>query len=100
MNSCLLPRRPRKTFSSPPLFRVTPLLRLQLSTIRWKVFLLGEAMNHYDAKIALEEFQEEALLPHPVNLRHILFPPQLAPPHPHPRPPALLPSLTLSPTLH
>src|SRR5260370_42200625 len=79
MKSCLLPRRPRKTFSSPPLFRGTPLLRLQLSTIRWKVFLLGEAMYHYDARIALEELQEEALLPHPVKLRDMILRTKLGP---------------------
>ena len=30
-------------------------------------------MYHYDAKIALEELQEEALLPHPVKLRDMIM---------------------------
>jgi isochorismate hydrolase len=41
--------------------------------------LLGEAMYHYDAKIALEELQEEALLPHPVKLRDMILRTQLGP---------------------
>jgi hypothetical protein len=34
---------------------------------------------HYDAKIALEELQEEALLPHPVKLRDMILRTQLGP---------------------
>jgi type II secretory pathway predicted ATPase ExeA len=30
-------------------------------------------MYHYDAQTALEELQEEALLPHPVKLRDIIL---------------------------
>jgi hypothetical protein len=41
--------------------------------------LLGEAMYHYDAKIALEELQEEAMLPHPVKLRDMILRTQLGP---------------------
>ena len=40
---------------------------------------LGEAMYHYDARIALEELQEEALLPHPVKLRDMILRMQLGP---------------------
>ncbi|MGA2811094.1 MAG: hypothetical protein ABSG16_06825 [Candidatus Acidiferrum sp.] len=36
-------------------------------------------MYHYDAKIALEELQEEALLPHPVKLRDMILRTKLAP---------------------
>jgi hypothetical protein len=36
-------------------------------------------MYHYDAKIALEELQEEALLPHPVKLRDMILRNQLGP---------------------
>lgn len=36
-------------------------------------------MYHYDAKIALEELQEEALLPHPVKLRDMILRTQLGP---------------------
>ena len=36
-------------------------------------------MYHYDARIALEELQEEALLPHPVKLRDMILRVQLAP---------------------
>lgn len=37
-------------------------------------------MYHYDAKTALEELQEDALLPHPVKLRDMILRIQLAPP--------------------
>jgi len=40
---------------------------------------LGEAMYHYDARIALEELQEDALLPHPVKLRDMILRTQLRP---------------------
>jgi hypothetical protein len=30
-------------------------------------------MYHYDARIALEELQEDALLPHPVKLRDMIL---------------------------
>jgi hypothetical protein len=40
---------------------------------------LGEAMYHYDARIALEELQEDALLPHPVKLRDMILRNQLGP---------------------
>jgi hypothetical protein len=36
-------------------------------------------MYHYDAKAALEELQEEALLPHPVKLRDLILRTQLGP---------------------
>ena len=36
-------------------------------------------MYHYDVKIALEELQEEALLPHPVRLRDMILRTQLDP---------------------
>jgi hypothetical protein len=36
-------------------------------------------MYHYDAAIALEELQEESLLPHPVKLRDMILRHQLAP---------------------
>lgn len=36
-------------------------------------------MYHYDATIALEELQEEALLPHPVKLRDMILRTQLGP---------------------
>ena len=36
-------------------------------------------MYHYDAKIALEELTEEALLPHPVRLRDMILRTQLGP---------------------
>jgi hypothetical protein len=42
-------------------------------------FPLGEAMYHYDVKIALEELQEEAQLPHPVRLRDMILRTQLGP---------------------
>ncbi|HXJ13924.1 MAG TPA: hypothetical protein VNH19_16735 [Candidatus Limnocylindrales bacterium] len=34
-------------------------------------------MYHYDPKIALEELQEEAVLPHPVKLRDMILRNQL-----------------------
>jgi len=37
-------------------------------------------MYHYDAATALEELQEDALLPHPVKLRDIILRHQLAVP--------------------
>lgn len=36
-------------------------------------------MYHYDPQIALEELQEEALLPHPVKLRDMILRNQLSP---------------------
>jgi hypothetical protein len=36
-------------------------------------------MYHYNPKIALEELQEEALLPHPVKLRDMILRNQLGP---------------------
>ena len=36
-------------------------------------------MYHYDVKAALEELQEEALLPHPVRLRDMILRTQLGP---------------------
>ena len=36
-------------------------------------------MYHYDANQALEELQEEALLPHPVKLRDMILRNQLGP---------------------
>jgi hypothetical protein len=36
-------------------------------------------MYHYDPKIALEELQEDALLPHPVKLRDMILRVQLGP---------------------
>lgn len=36
-------------------------------------------MYHYDAKIALEELQEDALMPHPVKLRDMILRNQLGP---------------------
>jgi hypothetical protein len=40
---------------------------------------MGESMYHYDARIALEELQEDALLPHPVKLRDMILRTQLGP---------------------
>lgn len=36
-------------------------------------------MYHYDAKTALDELQEDALLPHPVKLRDMILRTQLGP---------------------
>lgn len=36
-------------------------------------------MYHYDAKQALEELQEDALLPHPVKLRDMILRTKLGP---------------------
>jgi len=36
-------------------------------------------MYHYDAKIALEELQEDAQLPHPVKLRDMILRTKLGP---------------------
>jgi hypothetical protein len=36
-------------------------------------------MYHYDATIALEELQEDAVLPHPVKLRDMILRTQLGP---------------------
>ena len=35
-------------------------------------------MNHYDAKAALEELKEDAVLPHPVRLRDMILRTKLA----------------------
>lgn len=34
---------------------------------------LGESMYHYNPSLALEELQEDALLPHPVKLRDMIL---------------------------
>jgi hypothetical protein len=39
----------------------------------------GIAMYHYDASTALEELNEEALLPHPVRVRDMMLRTQLPP---------------------
>lgn len=39
----------------------------------------GTGMYHYNPKQALEELQEEALLPHPVKLRDMILRNQLGP---------------------
>jgi hypothetical protein len=44
-----------------------------------RTLALGDFMYHYDAKIALEELQEDALLPHPVKLRDMILRIQLGP---------------------
>ncbi len=40
---------------------------------------MGGAVYHYNPKIALEELQEEAVLPHPVKLRDMILRNQLGP---------------------
>lgn len=40
---------------------------------------MEEVMYHYDANIALEELQEDAVLPHPVKLRDMILRTQLGP---------------------
>jgi hypothetical protein len=41
--------------------------------------MFGGSMYHYDAKTALEELMEDALLPHPVKLRDMILRTQLGP---------------------
>jgi len=41
------------------------------------IALAGATMYHYDAATALEELQEDALLPHPVKLRDMILRHQL-----------------------
>jgi len=43
------------------------------------VRLVGDVMYHYNPTQALEELQEEALLPHPVKLRDMILRNQLGP---------------------
>ena len=40
---------------------------------------MGGVMYHYNPKVALEELQEEAVLPHPVKLRDMILRNQLGP---------------------
>jgi hypothetical protein len=49
------------------------------SMVRLKIALAGGTMYHYDARTALEELQEDALLPHPVKLRDMILRVQLGP---------------------
>jgi hypothetical protein len=51
----------------------------RLSAVFSTVFATGELMYHYDASMALEELQEDALLPHPVKLRDMILRTQLGP---------------------
>jgi hypothetical protein len=46
---------------------------------RWAEEAQGRVMYHYNPKIALEELQEEAVLPHPVKLRDMILRNQLGP---------------------
>jgi hypothetical protein len=50
-----------------------------VSTIRTLDVPLGETVYHYDARTALEELQEDALLPHPVKLRDMILRTKLGP---------------------
>ncbi|HEX4545427.1 MAG TPA: hypothetical protein VH110_03620 [Candidatus Acidoferrum sp.] len=50
-----------------------------MSTIRTLDVPLGETVYHYDARTALEELQEDALLPHPVKLRDMILRTKLGP---------------------
>lgn len=43
------------------------------------MFSMGETVYHYDAKTALEELHEDALLPHPVKLRDMILRTKLGP---------------------
>jgi hypothetical protein len=52
---------------------------LALSAFAIKRTVAGGSMYHYDAKTALEELQEDALLPHPVKLRDMILRVQLGP---------------------
>lgn len=45
----------------------------------WADGARGGIMYHYNPKIALEELQEEAVLPHPVKLRDMILRNQLGP---------------------
>jgi hypothetical protein len=45
----------------------------------WAKEARGGVMYHYNPKIALEELQEEAVLPHPVKLRDMILRNQLGP---------------------
>src|SRR5438552_15914424 len=77
-SSCLLRQPPRRTSSFT--LCANPPSKRQLSTILYSRFSAGgEAMYHYDAKIALEELQEDALLPHPVKLRDMILRTKLGP---------------------
>jgi hypothetical protein len=45
----------------------------------WAKETQGDVMYHYNPKVALEELQEEAVLPHPVKLRDMILRNQLGP---------------------
>ena len=45
----------------------------------WAKEARGGVMYHYNPKVALEELQEEAVLPHPVKLRDMILRNQLGP---------------------
>ena len=45
----------------------------------WASEARGGVMYHYNPKVALEELQEEAVLPHPVKLRDMILRNQLGP---------------------
>jgi hypothetical protein len=47
--------------------------------LRFDALAAGRTMYHYDAKTALEELQEDAVLPHPVKLRDMILRVQLGP---------------------
>jgi hypothetical protein len=59
----------------PFIFRRPP----EQTRVQSEIELSGDAMYHYDPKIALEELQEDALLPHPVKLRDMIMRIQLQP---------------------
>jgi isochorismate hydrolase len=55
------------------------MLSLLIASLRDTMPISEVPMYHYDPKLALDELQEDALLPHPVKLRDMILRVQLAP---------------------
>jgi hypothetical protein len=58
---------------------VAPFCVESIESCRRRGDFVGAKMYHYNPRMALEELQEEALLPHPVNLRDMILRNQLGP---------------------
>jgi hypothetical protein len=65
-------------FLSPPFLVLAPCSPREYNSSE-KREPAEESMYHYDARTALEELQEDAVLPHPVKLRDMILRTQLGP---------------------
>src|SRR5215470_8194020 len=70
------PASPQKSSATNSSTRLLDSLHF-LKRVQFCYRIAGATMYHYDAATALEELQEDALLPHPVKLRDMILRHQL-----------------------